>query len=127
MKSYNISSEFKKPVTGHYETDLFYFDSNGDYKYSPDLSHAASIWCLRNVETSMKSNHNLIVVSNNFTRLWELEPYTQLAVVYGYEIQEVICKGNFKSSHISDPAAIARMKKFFQYRPLEYLVGTHAE
>ena len=120
---YNIGFLYKKPRGAHFEVDMYHMDAHGNYNYTAAHDHAADTWCQLQTTNAMKENVNLIIVSNNFTRIWELEPYDQLAAVYGYETQEIICKGNFRSHHHADQ--LERMRKYFQYRPLEYVIGPH--
>ena len=76
-----------------YEADDF-FMVNGKYEFKPEQLAQAHKYCQTNVEWAMKSDTQYIAVANTFTRVWEMQPYLDLAEKYGYEVVIHTCEGN---------------------------------
>lgn len=114
-----------EPRKAHFEND-FFFMKEGHYVYDPAKKDAAELWCLSCTEKAMIQSVNMVVVSNNFTMLWEMEPYIALAEQYKYNVQEIICKGTFLGNLKGDigPTQYALMEKRFQYRPRRFIMGS---
>ncbi len=72
------------------EADKFFYDKEGNYNFDATKLTDAHKWCREQVETRMKDNevnpqfYPEIVVSNTFTKEWEMEEYYKLAEKYGY-------------------------------------------
>ena len=110
----------------HFEADMFFYH-NGKYQYDPKFLEIAQRQCLSQTEAAMRDSMNIIVVSNTFIRLWELELYVKLANVFGYVVQEIITAAPFQNVHGVPPEAIERMRKHFQVRPKQYTLGVNPE
>ena len=74
----------------HKEADMFFVDSEGNYKFEPSKIKDAHRWCQEEVDFLMKYEHSPLVVSNTFTQEWEMDAYYQLAEKYGYTVFSVI-------------------------------------
>ena len=74
----------------HFEADMYFVDSDGNYKFEPARIKDAHAWCQNKVKLSMESDVEKIVVSNTFTMEWEMEHYKMLAVANGYRVHSVI-------------------------------------
>ncbi len=78
------------------EADKFFYDKDGNYKFDATKLSEAHRWCREQVETRMKDNQNNpqfypeIVVSNTFTKEWEMAEYFDLAKKYGYTVFTII-------------------------------------
>jgi len=77
------------------ESDQYFIDSNGEYKFDASKLHNAHNYCQTQTEAWMKTdgeqvNIDRIVVSNTFTQEWEMKPYFELAEKYGYMVFTVI-------------------------------------
>ena len=115
-----------KVTTSHFEADMFFYRS-GTYQYDPKLLATAHSCCYEQARLSMEQNTNVVIVSNTFVRLWELEPYTILAATFGYSVQEIVTHASFQNVHGVTPAHIERMRKHFQIRPSQYVLGGKGE
>jgi len=98
----------KLGIKFHYEADDF-FISNGVYKFDPVKISSAHELCQRRAFEALKRNHD-VVVSNTFTQRWEIEPYLKMAKTTGAIVQEITCKGDWKSVHNVPKSAIEKMK-----------------
>jgi energy-coupling factor transporter ATP-binding protein EcfA2 len=78
----------------HYEADMFFIEG-GQYKFNPKNLPAAHEWCRQVVEESMADWNGSapsprIVVSNTFTKEWEMEAYFELAKKWGYTVFSLV-------------------------------------
>ncbi len=80
----------------HLETDM-YFTKDGKYKYEPGKAHLAVDWCQRET-LSLMQNAKDIVVSNHFTKHWEMGYYLDKAIKYGYDIIVHTCSLQFDAN-----------------------------
>ena len=74
----------------HKEADMYFMDSDGNYKFNPSKLRDAHDWCREEIEFAMKYEHSPVVVSNTFTQEWEMEEYYKLAEKYGYRVHSLI-------------------------------------
>ena len=110
----------------HFEADMFFY-RDGTYQYDPKLLEVAQRQCLAQAEAAMRNNLNIVVVSNPFIRLWEMEPYIALANALGYKVQEIVLSAPFPNVHGVPSDAIERMRQHFQVRPKQYILGVNPE
>ena len=102
----------------HKEADMYFVDSNGDYKFNPSEIKNAHKWCKEEIEFAMKYEHSPIVVSNTFTEEWEMDAYYKLAEKLGYMVTSIIVEnrhGN-KSVHDVPQETINRMNNLFDIK-----------
>ena len=96
-------STLAKALMGwHFEADMFFLNEEGEYVWDANKVSAAHRWCQGEVERVMKEYPNQpypIVVSNTFTRNWEMKPYLELAKEYGYTPFVITCENNFGNIH----------------------------
>lgn len=97
-----------------YEADM-YFERSGEYIYDSTKISAAHVWCQSAVSRAMGRSSHCIIVSNTFTRQWEIEPYRQMAHQLGYRVVEVTMNGHFDNVHGCPQETIDRMKARFEY------------
>lgn len=81
----------------HVEQDM-YFMQDGKYNYSKDELKNAVSWCKYTVENALKYGLD-VVVSNTFTRKWELDYYINLSIKYRAKCQIVCMKNDFGNIH----------------------------
>jgi predicted kinase len=79
----------------HFETDKYFIDVNGEYKFDGSKLKEAHQWCQDAVSNGMLLNyttgHNeTIVVSNTFTQEWEMKPYMDMAKDWDYMVFSII-------------------------------------
>ena len=86
----------------HFEADMYFVDSDGNYKFEPARIKDAHAWCQNKVKLSMESDVEKIVVSNTFTLEWEMEHYKMLAGVNGYRVHSVIVENRHDGVNVHD-------------------------
>jgi predicted kinase len=120
-------STFAKMITNNYsicEADQFFYDKEGNYNFDPTRLKAAHEWCRFHVETRMKDNQNNpqyypnIVVSNTFTKEWEMSDYFDLAKKYGYKVFTLIVENRHGgvNQHGVPEEKIKQMKDRFEIK-----------
>lgn len=96
-----------------------YFWKNWEYVFVPALVGKAHEDCQRRVEMMMdidgvgegQGAALSIAVSNTFTRLWEMQPYKDLAKKYGYTVFTILCQNDFGNVHGVPAGVVQRMKE----------------
>lgn len=83
----------------HYEADMFFLDDEGEYRFAPRKVPQAHQWCQDKVREVITKWGHSVIVSNTFTQLWEMEPYLKMAEEFGYSVQIIECKGQWRSLH----------------------------
>lgn len=83
-----------------FEADNYFINSEGKYEFEADKLEDAHKWCRGKVESTMKLYENLkddlqyvpskIIVSNTFTKQWEMSDYYELAKKYDYKVYSLI-------------------------------------
>jgi predicted kinase len=96
----------------HFEADMLMIDDAGRYSFMPDKLQECHDWCLESARASLNAGKD-VVVSNTFTRRWELLPYVNL----GFPYSIVICQGNYGSVHNVPTDKIAEMAARFEFWP----------
>lgn len=101
-----------------------YFMVNGEYKFDMSKIKEAHEWCRNRVEIMMKDSlmndqfYREIAVSNTFTQEWEMKPYFDLAMMYGYTVFTVIVEnrhGGVNQHNVPD-ATLGNMRNRFEIK-----------
>lgn len=100
----------------HFETDMFFLDSNSDYKFDISQIKQAHEWCKNSIRGAMKSGQTRVVVSNTFTQDWEIEPYLEMAKEYEYRVFTLVVENRHggKNVHNVPDDIIEKMKGRFE-------------
>lgn len=116
-------STFAKMLVGdkdycHKEADMFFLDREGNYNFKPEQLKDAHQWCREEVEWLMGHEHSTVVVSNTFTREWEMVEYFILAEKYGYRVVSLIVENrhNGESIHNVPIDKIEQMEDRFEVK-----------
>ena len=95
--------------------DMFHTDENGVYNYDTSKAREAHEWC-RN-ETQRAMTHEVtIAVANTFVRDSEIQPYIDLAKIYGYRVHTIVVENRHGSENVHGvtPDIIGRMREAFE-------------
>lgn len=98
-------------IADHYEADMW-FDSNGGY--DPAKIKQAHEWCKSMATAAMEAGRTC-VVSNTFTRLWEMDYYVAVAKRLGYKVREVFMRGQWPNVHGVPEDKVQAMRDRFEY------------
>jgi predicted kinase len=86
------------PSLYHFEADQYFVDASGKYEFVPAEIEDAHTWCFSAARAVLEQGSS-VVVSNTFTRKWEMESYLILQTQLGIELEILEAKGNYKSIH----------------------------
>lgn len=105
-------STLAKSMAGyrHFEADHFFTDENGVYRFEGTSLGIAHQVCQDDTYQALEEGFN-VVVSNTFSRLWEMYPYFDMAKEFGIKPQVVECRGSFGNIHNVPTYLIENMKE----------------
>ena len=95
------------------EADQFFYH-NGDYVYDSSKIPEAHLWCRRKAADRMEFGNGPVAVANTFTRRWEMSHYYELARRSGFVVQEITCRGPWKSIRDVPGEVVKRMAMSFE-------------
>ena len=117
-KSTLAKKEFRNKGFIHYEADMF-FERTGEYIFDPSKLKDAHAWCQKVTKYALGYGGK-VVVSNTFVRLWEIQPYLDIAEEAGcLKVKVIKCVGNYGSVHGVPLETIERMKRNWEDYPGE--------
>lgn len=94
-----------------WEADQFFEHTYGEgYKFDADMLKEAHQWCYLNTLKSLRDGID-VIVSNTFTRVWEMANYVKLAdIIPDLTIKIIEVKTQFKSVHGVPEEKITQMQ-----------------
>ena len=111
------------PALVHLEADMF-FEASGEYKFDPTLLSTAHDWCYSNTAFNLLSGKN-VVVTNTFTKMWEMESYLAIAQRLGCDITIIEMKSEYGSIHGVPEAKLQQMKARWEELPEDLKKSIH--
>ena len=93
-----------------FEADSYHLNDEGDYCYIPANVRAAHEWCQRETFKAL-ANGKRVVVSNTFTRRFEMEPYFEMAKTFGIEPNILESTGNWPNVHGVPAEVVEKMRQ----------------
>lgn len=109
------------PTLSHYEADMYFYTPNGEYKFDPKSLPKAHNWCRAQTEKDLRSGKS-VIVSNTFTKKWEVQPYIDLAKTVGANLIIKKATGNYKNVHGVPDSVVATMRSRWEDIPGEELI-----
>ena len=97
----------------HFETDNFWINEAGEYKFNPALLGVAHSKCFNDVFDALKGEDSFVIVSNTFVKHKELKPYLNEAAAHGYNVSVYRMANDFGSIHNVPAETINSMKEHF--------------
>ena len=98
----------------HLETDMFWYDPDGNYNFDYTRLKESHQWCQNATKTYLEDYFN-VVVSNTFTTKKEMIPYFEIAKQFNIIPNIIIATGNFGNIHNVPVDAYQRMKDRFEW------------
>lgn len=105
----------------HFESDQ-YFMVDGEYRFDASKLSLAHHDCFEKTRVALLAGKN-VVVSNTFTRLWEMQNYINLAQTYQLPLKVIRCIGKFKNVHGVPDGIVEMMEDRFELYRGEYIHG----
>ncbi len=100
-----------------YEADMYFERGFGEYKFDRNLIGEAHDWCQSSVVSAMHMGTHDIIVSNTFTRRWEIEPYVEMCRHNDYNLNVITCTGSWPSIHNIPMEVVENMKNRWENYP----------
>lgn len=104
----------------HLEADMYFTDYDGSYHWDVKKIKEAHSWCQNTAEIMMNQHIN-VIVSNTFTKIWEMQSYINYARMIGIEYIVYRMTSNYGSIHNVPEDVIDRMKISFEDYPGEIM------
>lgn len=96
----------------HYEADMYFMSSTGEYLFDVKKLGRAHDWCLDHAVWQLGCK-NSVVVSNTFTQWKEMEPYLSAAAMEGFDSKIIQMNGLWESIHGVPEETMTKMKNRF--------------
>ena len=96
-----------------YSADDWMVDEDGGYSFDPrrlSLCHEA---CRSATESALMDGYG-VAVCNTFTRIWEMQPYVDMAKRIGCPMYVIKCEGGFQNVHGVPRAKVDEMRARFE-------------
>lgn len=99
----------------HYEANQ-YFQHGDFYIFAAEKLASAHDWCKKKTEAALSKGHN-VVVANTFVKLWEMQPYFDLAKRLDCTLKIEMATGNYPNIHNVPKETIKKMKRNWETSP----------
>lgn len=103
------------PNLVHLEADML-FEASGEYKFDPTLLSTAHYWCYSNTVFNLLTGKD-VVVTNTFTKMWELESYLYIGQRLECTITIIEMKCEYGSIHGVPESKLQQMKARWEELP----------
>jgi hypothetical protein len=102
----------------HFEADMYFINSDGNYEFKPERIREAHEWCQHAVHIHMQQGSPIVVVSNTFTTEWEMDAYQMFAEEEGYRVVTLVVENRHGSENIHGcpPEKVEMMRERFQIK-----------
>jgi predicted kinase len=97
----------------YFEADMYFVRVDGAYTFNPAELPKAHEWCFEQVRMEICDEYD-VIVSNTFTRLWEMRNYIDLALEHGYRVRIITCTGCYQNVHGLTEEMVAKQVARFQ-------------
>jgi len=102
----------KNPKLKHFEADMF-FEKDGQYKFNPGKIKDAHQWCQKEVRSALREGFS-VIVSNTFTKIWEMVAYIQMAKENGASVRVLTLDGGYQNVHGVPKEKVQEMRDRFE-------------
>lgn len=103
----------------HLEADKFFYVADR-YIFDPRLLASAHEWCYASTLRWLRNGFD-VVVSNTFTKMWEMSKYVQLdQLIDDLEIEVIEMHGEFQNVHGVPDEKVEQMRRRFEPLPEDF-------
>lgn len=106
----------------HFEADMFFMDKEDNYNFNPSKLKQAHTWCRESAHEALKMGSN-VIVSNTFTRIWEMQPYLDLfndKELVDVNVVVITCTGEYDNVHDVPESVVQNMRNRWEAYKGEY-------
>jgi predicted kinase len=104
------------------EADHFMVGEDGRYAFDPTRLQECHAQCRAKAVSAMGEG-SVVIVSNTFTKLWEIKDYLEYALLFGYEVVVLHCTRKGQTVHGVPPDKVEWMISNFEPYETEVLHG----
>jgi predicted kinase len=97
----------------HLEADMWFMRGDGEYIFDFRELDRAHNWCFNEACVELNDGRD-VIVSNTFTRLWEMRNYIDFATERGHKVQIITCNGRYQNVHGLSEGMVAKQAARFQ-------------
>ena len=97
----------------YFEADMYFVRVDGAYTFNPAMLPKAHEWCLNAVRDEIRAGYD-VIVSNTFTREWEMQEYIRAALLHDYTVRVITCTGRYQNVHGLTEAMVAKQVARFE-------------
>lgn len=107
----------EEPTWVHIEADMFFETGpQGQYVFEARHIPLANQWCHRYTRGCLEAG-NSVIVSNTFSRVWEMQPYICMAEEFGARLTVIEVQGSHGSIHGVSDEVIDEMRSRWERYP----------
>lgn len=96
-----------------YSADDWMVDADGDYLFNPRNLGKCHELCKDATEAALSEGES-VAVCNTFTRVWEVQPYVDIANLMDCALYVLRCEGNFENVHGVPRGKVNEMRARFE-------------
>lgn len=100
----------------HVEADQFMVDQDGNYHFNPARLSECHRLCLSVTRENLEAGRN-VIVSNTFTRKWEMKPYLDMAEELSVDVQVIQVSGPWDNVHGVPEGTLKKMRDRWENYP----------
>jgi predicted kinase len=82
----------------HFEADMWFIRGDAEYIFDAKEIPRAHNWCFNQVCAELNYEFD-VIVSNTFTRLWEMRNYIDFALERDCKVRIITCRSRFQNVH----------------------------
>lgn len=82
----------------HLEADMWFIRGTGEYDFNAKELPRAHRWCFNEACVELNAGRD-VIVSNTFTRLWEMRNYIDFAIERDCKVRIITCTNRFQNVH----------------------------
>ena len=97
----------------HIESDHYFLNKNGAYRYNKALFNDAHFWCQRNARESLRHGWT-VVVANPFIRVKDMQPYFDMAIELRIQYRVIEATGMYRNVHHIPDDVVSKMRQQFE-------------
>ena len=108
----------------HYEADHYMLNKFGEYEFDSNKLKTVHNFCQANTERTLELGRT-VIVANTFTRIWEMQPYIDMAAKLKIKCHIFTATGNYANVHNVPEETIERMRSNWEPIPdkfIDYIV-----
>lgn len=95
------------------EADDYMMDEDGKYKFDPSKLPYCHQECFERAKDVLEGG-GIAIVSNTFTRVWEMQKYLDLARDLDVKVTVLTCEGNYGNTHGVPDHVVRKMRERFE-------------